>query len=120
MILRRMRAPVLLLICIYSVSILGLVLIPGVDDNGDVWNMSFFHAFYFVSFTATTIGFGEIPYALTEAQRLWALVTVYSTVIAWFYSLGKILGLIQDKAFRNAVATNKFKNDINDTNWYMK
>lgn len=111
-ILRRMRTPFLLLIGVYSVTILGMVLIPGVDDQGNVWRMSFFHAFYFVSFTATTIGFGEIPYALTEAQRLWALVTVYSTVIAWFYALGKILSLIQDKAFRSAVAANKFKNDI--------
>ena len=111
-ILRRMRVPFLLLIGVYSITILGMVLIPGVDDQGNTWHMSFFHAFYFVSFTATTIGFGEIPYALTEAQRLWALVTVYSTVIAWFYALGKILGLIQDKAFRKAVATNKFKNDI--------
>ena len=111
-ILRRMRAPFLLLIGVYSITILGMVLIPGVDDQGNIWHMSFFHAFYFVSFTATTIGFGEIPYALTDAQRLWALVTVYSTVIAWFYALGKILGLIQDKAFREAVAANKFKNDI--------
>ncbi|MDH5611814.1 MAG: NAD-binding protein [Gammaproteobacteria bacterium] len=111
-ILRRMRTPILLLIGVYSITILGMVLIPGVDDQGNVWHMSFFHAFYFVSYTATTIGFGEIPYALTDAQRLWALITVYSTVIAWFYALGKILGLIQNKAFQNAVATNKFKNDI--------
>ena len=112
MILRRMRTPFLLLIAVYSITILGMVLIPGVDDQGNVWRMSFFHAFYFVSFTATTIGFGEIPYALTDAQRLWALVTVYSTVIAWFYALGKILGLIQDKAFKRAVTQHRFKKDI--------
>ena len=112
-ILRRMRIPFLLLIGVYSIAILGMVLIPGIDDQGNVWRMSFFHAFYFVSFTATTIGFGEIPYPLTDAQRLWALVTVYSTVISWFYALGKILALIQDKAFKDAVAANKFKNDIN-------
>ena len=111
-ILRRMRTPFLLLIAIYSIAILGMVLIPGVDDQGNVWHMSFFHSFYFVSFTATTIGFGEIPYPLTEGQRLWALLIVYSTVIAWFYALGKVIGLIQDKSFIEAVATNKFKNDI--------
>ena len=33
MILRRMRAPLLLLICIYSIAILGMVLIPGVDET---------------------------------------------------------------------------------------
>lgn len=111
-ILRRMRAPFLLLIAVYSINILGMVLIPGVDDQGNVWRMSFFHAFYFVSYTATTIGFGEIPYALTDTQRLWTLFTIYSTVISWFYALGKILRLIQDKAFIKAVAANRFKNDI--------
>ena len=111
-ILRRMRTPFLLLIGVYSVAILGMVLIPGVDDQGNVWRMSFFHAFYFVSFTATTIGFGEIPYPLTDAQRIWALVTVYLTVIAWFYALGKILALIQDKSFMGAVKKHKFKKDV--------
>ena len=62
MILRRMRAPFLLLITVYSISILGMVVIPGIDNDGNVSHMSFFHAFYFVSYTATTIGFGEIPY----------------------------------------------------------
>jgi voltage-gated potassium channel len=60
--LRRMRAPLLLLMLAYSISITGLVLIPGVDDQGEVWRMDFFHAFYFVTYTAPTIGFGEIPY----------------------------------------------------------
>ena len=111
-ILRRMRTPFLLLIAVYAIAILGMVLIPGADDQGNVWHMSFFHAFYFVSFTATTIGFGEIPYPLSDAQRIWALITVYSTVISWFYALGKILALIQDDAFKNAVAKHKFKKDI--------
>ena len=107
-----MRTPFLVLIGVYAIAILGMVLIPGVDDQGNVWHMSLFHAFYFVSFTATTIGFGEIPYALTDAQRIWALITVYAAVIAWFYALGKILGLIQNKSFIDAVAAHKFKKDI--------
>ena len=68
-----------------AVFILGFVLIPGVDDQGDPWRMDFFHAFYFVSFMGTTIGFGEIPYAFTEAQRLWATISIYATVISWLY-----------------------------------
>lgn len=111
-ILRRMRAPFFLLICVYSISILGMVLIPGIDDNGNVWHMSFFHAFYFVSFTATTIGFGEIPYALTDAQRLWAIIIVYTSVISWFYALGKIITLIQDKSFRVAITRSRFEHDV--------
>ena len=112
MILRRMRAPFLLLICVYSIAILGMVLIPGVDDNGDVWNMSFFHAFYFVSYTATTIGFGEIPYPLSDAQRLWALLIVYTSVTSWFYALGKTITLIQDKTFRVAIIQSRFKRNV--------
>lgn len=112
LILRRMRAPFILLISAYAVAIVGMILIPGVDDQGNVWHMSLFHAFYFVSFTATTIGFGEIPYPLTDGQRLWALFTVYMTVISWVYALGKILSLIQDKTFKNAVALSHFEKDV--------
>lgn len=112
MILRRIRAPFLLLISVYSFAIIGMILIPGVDDSGDIWHMSIFHAVYFVSFTATTIGFGEIPYPLSEGQRLWALLTIYVTVTAWFYALGKILSLIQDPIFREAVVKSRFKRNV--------
>ncbi len=111
--LRRMRAPFLVLIGVYSIAILGMVLIPGVDDKGNVWHMSFFHAFYFVSYTATTIGFGEIPYPLTDAQRMWALVIIYITVIAWFYALGKIVTLFQDKTFQQVVSESRFIRNVN-------
>jgi Trk K+ transport system NAD-binding subunit len=114
MVLRRMRVPFIVLITVYAISILGLVLIPGVDDQGQPWNMSIFHAFYFVSYTATTIGFGEIPYELTDAQRLWVLATIYMTVISWVYGLGTTLTLIQDPNFREAVIRNRFKRDINN------
>ncbi|MFO1318575.1 MAG: NAD-binding protein [Burkholderiales bacterium] len=110
--LRRMRMPLLVLIASYGVSILGMVLIPGVDGQGMPWRMSFFHAFYFVSYTATTIGFGEIPYAFTDAQRMWVTVSIYVTVVAWFYAIGKILQLMQDPAFQQVLATNAFRRDV--------
>ena len=109
MIMSRMRAPLILLIVIYAVSMSGLIIIPGVDDQGNPWRMSIFHAFYYVSFTATTIGFGEIPYPLTEAQRFWVICTIYMTVIAWLYAIGNILGLVQDPVFRKARHEYKFK-----------
>jgi voltage-gated potassium channel len=112
MILRRMRAPFLLLIAVYTIAIIGMILIPGIDDQGKEWRMSIFHAIYFVSFTATTIGFGEIPYALTDGQRLWALFIVYSSVISWFYALGTILSLIRDKTFREVATRSKFSATI--------
>ncbi|PIE00319.1 MAG: potassium transporter TrkA [Thiothrix nivea] len=98
--LRRLRKPLILLIVVYAVSILGFWLIPGQDDQGNVWYMSFFHAFYFVSYMASTIGFGEIPYAFSDAQRLWAMFTIYATVIGWLYSIGMLLSVLQDPAFR--------------------
>ncbi|HHJ34881.1 MAG TPA: potassium transporter TrkA [Gammaproteobacteria bacterium] len=112
LILRRMRMPLILIISVYSISILVLTLIPGVDDNGNVWHMSIFHAFYFVSYTATTIGFGEIPYPLTEAQRLWTVIIIYMTVITWFYALGTVIALMQDKTFIAVSKRSRFRRDV--------
>jgi Trk K+ transport system NAD-binding subunit len=98
--LRRMRTPLVVLILMYAVSVLGFTLIPGQDGDGKPWHMSFFHALYLVSYTATTIGFGEIPYAFTEAQRLWMMFVVHLTVIGWLYSIGSLLAVLQDPAFR--------------------
>jgi len=112
LILRRMRAPLAVLIVAYAVSILGMVLIPGTDDQGNPWRMDFFHAFYFVSYMATTIGFGELPYEFNAAQRMWTVVAVYFTVIAWLYAIGKILSLIQDPAFKQAVVESAFARGV--------
>ncbi len=112
LIFRRMRAPLLALISIYAIAILGLVLIPGQDDQGIPWRMDFLHAFYFVSYMATTIGFGEIPYTLIPAQRMWVIVCIYATVVVWLYSIGKILGLLQDPALRRAMLEKRFSSVI--------
>lgn len=108
LVFRRMRAPLLALVLVYAITILGFVLIPGIDENGAPWRMSFFHAFYFVSYMATTIGFGEIPRAFSEMQRLWTLVSIYSTVVVWLYSFGTIIALIQDRALQQAFAKTRF------------
>ncbi len=112
LIMRQMRIPIIILIMGYAISILGMVLTPGIDAQGNHWHMSFFDAFYFVSYTATTIGFGEIPYPLTNAQRTWALITIYLTVIAWFYSLGKIVSLVQDPTFKEALKESQFSQQL--------
>ena len=108
LIMRRMRSPLIVLICAYTVAVLGFVLIPGQDDLGQPWRMSFFHAFYFVSYMGSTIGFGEIPYEFTGAQRLWTMVTIYTTVISWLYAIGTLISLMQTPLFRSAVARNSF------------
>ena len=108
LLLRRMRAPLIVLICVYAVSVLGFVLIPGQNSQGLPWHMDFFHAFYFVSFMGSTIGFGEIPYPFTDAQRLWATATIYTTVVAWLYAIGALLTNTQDPAFRAVVSRASF------------
>ena len=112
LVLRRLRFPLILLVMVYAVATLGMTLIPGVDPNGQPWHMSFFHAFYFVSITATTIGFGEIPYPFTDTQRAWALICAYTSVVAWLYALGNMLRLLQDPMFRNAIAERTFARTI--------
>ncbi len=106
--LRRMRPPLIVLVLSYALSITGLMLIPGLDDEGQVWRFDFFHAFYVVSYTGSTIGFGEIPYAFTPAQRMWVTLSMYLTVIGWLYAIGNILALIQDPAFKRAIIEQRF------------
>jgi Trk K+ transport system NAD-binding subunit len=107
-----MRTPLILLICAYAISVTGFVLIPGMDDQGQPWKMGFFHAFYFVSFMGSTIGFGEIPYPFTDAQRLWTLFTIYATVISWLYAIGTLIALLQTPLFRAAVTRNSFRRKV--------
>lgn len=112
LVMRRMRRPLLTLVTVYAVSVLGLSLIPGRDETGAVWHMSLFHAFYFVSYMGTTIGFGEIPHPFSDAQRVWVTLSIYATVTAWIYALGTILALIQDGAFQRALAESRFTRRI--------
>lgn len=107
--LRRMRTPLIVLIVAYAISVLGFVLIPGVDDKGQPWAMSFLHAFYVVTYTATTIGFGELPYLFTDAQRLWMTGIVYLTVIAWLYSIGALFSIFQEPSVRLLLNESRFR-----------
>jgi len=117
LILRRMRAPLIVLVLIYAVSILGLSLIPGIDPSGQPTRpMSLFHAFYFISYTATTIGFGEIPAVFSDAQRLWVTACIYLSVVGWTYSILTLLALFQDSGFRLALATTRFRQRVSRLN----
>jgi len=112
LVLRRMRAPLLVLIGAYAISVLGLVLIPGSDAAGQPQRMDFFHAFYVVTYTVTTIGFGELPHAFTDAQRLWMTATIYLGVVAWAYAIGSIITLVQEPALRQAVREGRFARGV--------
>jgi len=99
LILQRMRTPFLVIIVTYTVSIIGLLLIDGVDAEGKPYQLTIFDAFYFISYTATTIGFGETPYTFTYPQRIWVSMSIFFTVTGWFYSIGSLIALLQDKLF---------------------
>ncbi len=113
-IIRRMRTPFIVIIVTFAITILGLVIIPGVDAQGRPYHMSFLDAFYFVTFMASTIGFGEIPYEFTYAQRLWVLFSIYIAVIGWFYAIGALVALIQDKQLIEQLRLAKFSRKIKD------
>jgi len=108
LVLQRMRIPVIVLIVIFAVSVLGLSLAPGEDFQGRPARMGLFDSFYFMSFTATTIGFGEIPYPFTTAQRMWVTFSIFLSVIGWAYAVGSLLALMQNRAFRQALARRHF------------
>jgi len=112
LLLLRLRTPIIVIITVYAIAILGFTLIPGQDDAGSVWRMDFFHAFYFVSFMGSTIGFGEIPYPFTIPQRAWATITIYATVISWLYAIGSIFNVFQDHSFRSLVRRSRFAKRI--------
>jgi hypothetical protein len=103
-----MRAPLVALIVIFAVSVLGLSLIPGEDARGRPDRMGLFDAFYFMSYTATTIGFGELPNSFTPAQRMWVTFSIFLSVVGWAYAIGSLLSLIQDSGFRQALARRSF------------
>ena len=65
-----------------------------------------------MSYTATTIGFGEIPYPFTYNQRMWVTISIYLTVIGWAYAIGSLLALLQDRAFRSALALQHFSRKV--------
>lgn len=107
-VLRFMRRPFFAIVGVYAVGVIGMALIPGVDEYGNTRHMSLFHAFYFFTYTATTTGFGEIPSAFTDEQRLWAIVCLYMGVIAWLYAVGSIIHLLKNPHFILAVNEHRF------------
>ncbi len=103
-VLREMRLPLIVLLGVNTIGITVMVLIPGTDGQP----MSVFHAFYFMTYTATTTGFGELPREFSDAQRLWATVCLYMSVVGWVYAIGTIIRLVQNPHFTLALAQSRF------------
>ncbi|MFN8125732.1 MAG: NAD-binding protein [Candidatus Nanopelagicales bacterium] len=112
LVLRRMRAPLLVLISTFAISVFGLTLIPGRTAEGAPWRMDVFDAFYFMSYTASTIGYGEIPQPFSTGQRMWVTISIYLSVIAWAYAIGSVLALLQDRGFRTALNGQRFTRSV--------
>ncbi|MEZ5842122.1 MAG: NAD-binding protein [Hyphomicrobiaceae bacterium] len=110
--LRRLRAPLILIIVIFAVSTAGLTLIPGTDPTGQSWHPTVFQAFYVVTYTATTIGFGEIPFAFNDTQRLWLTIVIYMSVVGWAYMLGSLLAIAQDRAVQDSIVSARFRRAV--------
>ena len=111
-VLQRMRLPFVVILVTYTVAIIGLIMIPGEDLHGNVHYMSIFDAFYFVTYTATTIGFGELPFPFTYYQKIWVSVLIYFVVLGWFYSIGTLISLFGDKLFISEIAIAKFQRAV--------
>lgn len=108
LVMRRLRAPLVTLVAVYAISVAGLALIPGLDAAGNPGHMSIFHAFYVMSYTATTIGFGELPQPFNDAQRMWVIFSIYISVIGWAYTLGSVIALTNNVTFRTLLARAHF------------
>ena len=115
-VIHKVRAPLIVLIATYTIAIIGFLFIDGIDDQGQIYHMNIFDAFYIVTYTATTIGFGEIPYEFTYAQRIWMSMIMYATVMGWFYSLGSLVTLFQNKLLIAKIAENRFLKQIKSIN----
>ena len=110
--MRRMRTPLIVMILVYSLSVFGMVLIPGQDETGRAVQVSFLDATYFVASMATTIGFGELPTAFTDAQRIYVFIILFPNVVAWLYSIGTILSLFLDPQFKDVRHRSRFTRRI--------
>ncbi|HEY5635362.1 MAG TPA: NAD-binding protein [Burkholderiales bacterium] len=110
--LRRLRAPIIAFVLVFAVGAVGLALIPGVDAEGRAWHMSLSQALYFMTYTATTIGFGEIPHPFSDAQRLWVTAMIFASVLGWAYLLASLMRLSRDRAFRHAIDAARFRHAV--------
>lgn len=112
LVLRRLRAPLITLVSVYAIAIFGLVLMPGTDPSGQPWRLSVFDAFYVMTYTATTIGFGEVPHPFSYAQRLWMTLSIYLSVVGWAYTLGSVFALAGHPAFKLALRHHRFERSV--------
>jgi Trk K+ transport system NAD-binding subunit len=117
LLLRRLRMPLIFVILSHAVAVLGLTLIPGADTQGQpAPPLDFFHAFYFITYTATTIGYTEPVAGFSDAQRLWITGCIYLLVTSWSFVIVTLLACFQDKGLQNALVAGRFQRRLQRLN----
>ncbi len=112
LIMRRMRMPLIVVITTFSFCTAGMMLMPGLDADGNPYRLNIFDAFYQMTITLTTVGFTEAPYPFSYPQRMWMTLSIFLLVISWAYAIGVFFALIQGDAFQTAVATQQFRRQV--------
>ncbi|MGB3894128.1 potassium channel protein [Mycolicibacter sinensis] len=110
--MRRMRAPFIVVITTFSICSTGLMLMPGVDAQGNPYRLTVFDAFYQMTITLTTVGYSEVPHAFSYPQRMWLSMSIYLVVISWAYAIGVFFALVNDSAFQDALAAQRFRRQV--------
>lgn len=111
-VLRRMRAPFIFVIVTFSVNVVGLMLMPGVDADGNTRYLTLFDSFYQMAITITTVGYSEVPYAFSYPQRMWLTLSIFTLVIAWAYGIGVLLSAVNSSAFQDALRAQRFRRQV--------
>lgn len=112
LLLRRMRAPFVVLIFTFTVAMIGMTLIPGRTADGKPYHFTMFDAFYQMTMTVTTVGYTEAPHPFTYAQRMWMTACIFMLVLCWAYTIGVIFSIMQDSAFQQALGTQRFRRKV--------
>ena len=112
LIMRRMRMPLIVVITTFSFCTAGMMLMPGVDPEGNPYRLNIFDAFYQMTITLTTVGYTEAPYPFSYPQRMWLAMSIFLLVISWAYAIAVFFALVQGTAFQAAVAAQQFRRQV--------
>ena len=118
-ILKELKTPLLVFFSGFSFIMIGLSLTPGYNPNTEeVYYLSFFESFYIITYTSTTIGYGELPYPFTIQQKMYLALSIYIIVFLWFYLLSSFADIFKKSKFKNIIKEYKlnkmiYKNKIN-------
>jgi voltage-gated potassium channel Kch len=112
LIMRRMRLPLLFVVTTFAFCTAGMMLMPGVDPDGNPYRLNIFDAFYQMTITLTTVGYTEAPYPFSYPQRMWLTMSIFLLVIGWAYTIAVFFALVQGAPFQAAVAAQQFRRQV--------